>query len=111
MMKNAFASCSVKTRNMTHAWTCKKKRMTNMMFALTPCTVRNANRRLKAQVAKDAEHDFRLNSVDSVNKMQDSELHRQSEKDREHDARLDALEKLCAELSQRVAALEEQLKK
>ena len=67
--------------------------------------------KLKAQVAKDAEHDFRLNSVDSVNKMQDSELHRQSEKDREHDARLDALEKLCAELTQRVASLEEQLKK
>ena len=67
--------------------------------------------KLKAQMAKDAEHDFRLNSVDSVNKMQDTELHRQSEKDREHDARLDALEKLCAELAARVTALEEQLKK
>ena len=66
--------------------------------------------RLKAQVAKDAEHDFRLNSVDSKNKEQDTELLRQSEKDREHDYRLEMLEKICVDLVARVEALEARLK-
>ena len=66
--------------------------------------------KLKAQIAKDAEHDFRLNSVDSKNVEQDSELRRQRVKDSEHDSRLEQLEKLCADLTLRVEALESQVK-
>ena len=74
-------------------------------------TGREQDFKIKAQAAKDAEHDFRLNSVDSINVQQDDELHRQSEKDREHDARLEKLEKLCVDLTARIEALEAQLKK
>jgi len=67
--------------------------------------------KLRVQVAKDAEHDFRLNSVDVKNVEQDTELRRQRVKDNEHDSRLDRLEKLCADLVARVAALESQVNK
>ena len=61
---------------------------------------------LPNRVAKDAEHDFRLNSVDVKNVEQDTELRRQRVKDNEHDSRLAYLENLCADLLARVEALE-----
>lgn len=56
-------------------------------------------------MAKDREHDFRLDSITNKNDAQDQELHRQAVKDEEHDNRFEGLESRCAALEKQVRFL------